>query len=402
MVFGLLKKFSSRYDGELKDGKRHGQGTYTWPEGKKYEGEWKDGEINGQGIYTYPDGKKYVGEFKDGIFNGQGTFTLSNGDKYEGEWKGGVMDGYGTYTYHDGDKYEGEYKDDKKHGHGKYTFPDGRKSLGEWKNGKFWNGKRFDSEGKVKNEQQEGKKLSLENILQKKKEEEEINNHIEKREIMNIDLEKSKKIIKEIKNCNDLSSFENILDDFCYAIKYYDDDKNQPSDELKNNEDYIVLKKYVLDAHLVGTTKKVDISDLIERIGDTETDLLTYLENYVYDDTKYENITDYISGDFDNSEKFRMELFKGYFHTNFEYYLDKLGSPSTGTSETAYEEIPSSEETVQEHEVQNIKEKQENEVDKNDTTNGISSTKEKLKELFDKGILTEEEYQNKKDKIAPN
>ena len=46
MVFGLLKKLLSRYDGELKDGKRHGQGTYKYAagkdydHGKKYEGEW--------------------------------------------------------------------------------------------------------------------------------------------------------------------------------------------------------------------------------------------------------------------------------------------------------------------------------------------------------------------------
>ena len=63
----------------------------------------------------------------------------------------------------------------------------------------------------------------------------------------------------------------------------------------------------------------------MELLSDTETDLSTFLENYVYDDTDYENITDYISGDFDNLEKFYMNLFKGYFHTNFEYYLKKLG-----------------------------------------------------------------------------
>jgi hypothetical protein len=101
---------------------------------------------------------------------------------------------------------------------------------------------------------------------------------------------------------------------------------------------------------------------------------------------------------------------KAYIKTDGENYLSwsgpiRIADKSKflrGDFEKSKEVIPSSEETVQEHEVQNIKEKQENEVDKNDTTNGISSTKEKLKELFDKGILTEEEYQNKKDKIAPN
>ncbi len=33
------------YEGELKDGKYDGQGTYTWSDGRKYVGEWKDGEM---------------------------------------------------------------------------------------------------------------------------------------------------------------------------------------------------------------------------------------------------------------------------------------------------------------------------------------------------------------------
>ena len=51
-----------KYEGELKDGKRHGQGTYTYSDGGKYEGEFKNGERHGQGILTSPNGKKYFGE----------------------------------------------------------------------------------------------------------------------------------------------------------------------------------------------------------------------------------------------------------------------------------------------------------------------------------------------------
>ena len=31
------------YVGEYKDGKKHGQGTYTWFDGGIYVGKWKDG-----------------------------------------------------------------------------------------------------------------------------------------------------------------------------------------------------------------------------------------------------------------------------------------------------------------------------------------------------------------------
>ena len=63
----------------------------------RYEGEIENGVPNGQGTNTFPDGKKYVGEFKDGVMNGQGTLTLPNGHKYVGEFKDGEKHCQGTY-----------------------------------------------------------------------------------------------------------------------------------------------------------------------------------------------------------------------------------------------------------------------------------------------------------------
>jgi len=34
-----------------------GQGTFTYPNGEKYEGEWKNGKKHGHGTYTWSDGK---------------------------------------------------------------------------------------------------------------------------------------------------------------------------------------------------------------------------------------------------------------------------------------------------------------------------------------------------------
>ena len=53
------------YVGEYKDGKKHGQGTYTWFDGGIYVGKWKDGKEHGQGTETWSSGSKYVGEWKD-------------------------------------------------------------------------------------------------------------------------------------------------------------------------------------------------------------------------------------------------------------------------------------------------------------------------------------------------
>ena len=102
----------------------------------KYIGEFKDGffedrQPNGQGTITYPNGRKYVGEWKDGLPNGQGTITYPSGSKYVGEWKDGVRNGQGTYTQY-----------------GSLLYPDGRKYVGEYKNGKEWNGTYYDNNGK--------------------------------------------------------------------------------------------------------------------------------------------------------------------------------------------------------------------------------------------------------------
>ena len=130
------KDKDAKYIGEFKDGffedrQPNGQGTITYPNGRKYVGEWKDGLPNGQGTITFPDGRMYVGEYKDGNQNGQGTETYPSGSKYVGEWKDGVRNGQGTYTQY-----------------GSLLYPDGRKYVGEYKNGKEWNGTYYNNNGK--------------------------------------------------------------------------------------------------------------------------------------------------------------------------------------------------------------------------------------------------------------
>ena len=46
------------YRGETKDGKRHGRGVYTYPNGDTYDGEWRKSRKYGRGVYTYDNGKR--------------------------------------------------------------------------------------------------------------------------------------------------------------------------------------------------------------------------------------------------------------------------------------------------------------------------------------------------------
>jgi len=53
----------SKYIGYIHDGKRHGQGTYIWPDGRKYVGEWRENraiggwfyKASGQKVWIYQD-----------------------------------------------------------------------------------------------------------------------------------------------------------------------------------------------------------------------------------------------------------------------------------------------------------------------------------------------------------
>ena len=89
--------YKYEYKGELKDGKKHGQGTQTYYNGAKYEGEWMNDMMHGQGTYTYPKtydgGAKYEGEWMYDKKHGQGTFTYTNGTIKKGLWENGEFVG---------------------------------------------------------------------------------------------------------------------------------------------------------------------------------------------------------------------------------------------------------------------------------------------------------------------
>ena len=130
-----VSKIDVEYEGDWKDGKRHGKGTATLSDGRKYEGGWKDDNPHGKGIQFGPDNTRiYEGDWKDGKYHGKGTATLSNGSKYEGDWKDGKRHGKGTLLC-SGCTYIGKWKDDKRHGKGIQTYSNGSKCEGAWKYG---------------------------------------------------------------------------------------------------------------------------------------------------------------------------------------------------------------------------------------------------------------------------
>lgn len=118
----------------------NGTGTYLHEAGERYDGEWKNGLRHGKGIQYYPNGQlKYDGEFNEGRREGKGTYYFKNGDRYSGGFKENKMNGKGTYHYANGDKFVGEYRDDKRYGKGTFIYTNGKQEVSYYLNDKKQN-----------------------------------------------------------------------------------------------------------------------------------------------------------------------------------------------------------------------------------------------------------------------
>jgi hypothetical protein len=97
------------------------------PQGGVYEKD-KNGYFNDN---------KYEGDIENGKPHGNGTWTQSDGATYVGQWVNGLREGLGTFTWSEkspqsGKSYEGEYKNNKRHGKGKLIYDGGHVDEGNW------------------------------------------------------------------------------------------------------------------------------------------------------------------------------------------------------------------------------------------------------------------------------
>ena len=53
---------------------------------------------DGFGIFTFTNGSRYVGNWKQNKFHGEGTLEWSNGEVYQGTWVNDDITGYGIYS----------------------------------------------------------------------------------------------------------------------------------------------------------------------------------------------------------------------------------------------------------------------------------------------------------------
>ena len=147
------------YKGEFMDGKKHGHGKMTWPDGSRLEGIWVNGHIL-KGTCEI-SGNIYEGEFSNNLRNGYGIFTFVNGDKYDGNWCSDLKHGSGVFFFKNGDSirgtwandkllkgtwttknrvYSGEFEDGLEHGKGKAIMENGESKNGTWRKGSMIKG----------------------------------------------------------------------------------------------------------------------------------------------------------------------------------------------------------------------------------------------------------------------
>ena len=135
------------------------------------------------------------------------------------------------------------------------------------------------------------------------------------------DLDKAKASVKKILDCSTLIECQDILTEILNDVGFHD----QPSD-LVDNDDYIQLINYVDDLIKIVTSgpSTETINELKTLLQDTQTDILTYYENLVTEDTEYETIEEYIDADFKDFHDFFLDLVQGYLYDNIEEYLNAI------------------------------------------------------------------------------
>ena len=75
------------YDGQWKEGKRHGEGTLIQPSGVTYVGDWYRGKYHGRGELTSPTtGYSFIGRFSAGKINGSGALVYPDGTRDTRDW----------------------------------------------------------------------------------------------------------------------------------------------------------------------------------------------------------------------------------------------------------------------------------------------------------------------------
>ncbi|CAF1143244.1 unnamed protein product [Adineta steineri] len=63
LIYIHIDQWGNRYEGEMKDGKKHGKGQMEYANGDKYTGIYVENNITGQGVYIHANGSRYESKY---------------------------------------------------------------------------------------------------------------------------------------------------------------------------------------------------------------------------------------------------------------------------------------------------------------------------------------------------
>ena len=76
------------FDGQWEEGVFRGQGTVYFSKDVFRTGIWEDTRlVEGRGVIRYPDGSRYDGEIRNNLRHGQGTLTMADGTQLSGTFR---------------------------------------------------------------------------------------------------------------------------------------------------------------------------------------------------------------------------------------------------------------------------------------------------------------------------
>lgn len=100
----------ARFNGQMRDGKAHGEGKYLDRSGRSYKGGWQNGLMHGHGRLQRVDGDEFSGVFANGLPHGKGRYISANGSIYEGDFFKGDRHGKGRFSSPNGEIYEAQWQ----------------------------------------------------------------------------------------------------------------------------------------------------------------------------------------------------------------------------------------------------------------------------------------------------